>query len=61
MSEPIPNPDPRCPCQLGRSGNESAIIMRGPGTLEISLFLHCPLHGDYVQSLVKGGLKGLSL
>ena len=60
ISEPIPNKDPRCPCVIGKVHDGSAIILEGPGTLALSVYLHCPLHGEIVQSLVKSGLKGLS-
>lgn len=60
-SEPIPNADPRCPCVLGEVHDGSAVFLYGPGTLVLSVYLHCPLHGETVQALVKSGLKGLSL
>lgn len=60
-SEPIPNADPRCPCIPGEARDGSAILLCGPGTLVLSVYLHCPLHGEIVQALVKSGLKGLSL
>lgn len=61
MSEPIPNSNPRCRCTQGETDNENAIRLHGPGTLVLSVYLDCPLHGEVTQSIVKSGLKGLSI
>jgi len=59
---PIPNKDPRCKCVLGKMRIEpDAVEFTTSFGFIFTAYRDCPLHGETVQSLVKSGLKGLSL
>lgn len=56
------NANPHCKCILGKAkDDEESIVLCGSGGIVFTAYTDCPLHGDYVQQLVKSGLKGLSL